>query len=78
MIWLLTAVVGKPPWLHVEGRADVEDVGVPSLTQVGDTQLGASGRHAGGRKKYRPGFTLGVPLVDKRKLVSWILCTVRQ
>ena len=36
----LTAMVSKPRWLHVEWRANVEDVRVTALKQVRDAQLG--------------------------------------
>ena len=35
----LTTVVSKPEWLQVERRANVEDVGVTALLQVGDAQF---------------------------------------
>ena len=42
-IWVhvcLTTVIGKPCWLEVERGADVEDVRVTALAQVGNAELG--------------------------------------
>ena len=35
----------EPACRHVEGRADVQDVGVGALTEVGDGVLGTKGKN---------------------------------
>ena len=45
---MLTTVASEPPRLQVERWADVENVRVLALAEVGDTQLGTGG---GGRTR---------------------------